>query len=37
MPHYPLDAAFQAALPVELKPFYDAWDGQRPAPRGSAR
>lgn len=32
IPHYPLDAAFETALPAELKPFYEDWNTQRPAP-----
>jgi hypothetical protein len=32
MPHYPLDDAFEAALPGELAPYYLRWAEQRPAP-----
>jgi hypothetical protein len=31
MPHYPLDAAFQAALPEELVVFFKQWEAQKPA------
>lgn len=36
MPHYPLDAAFEAALPDELRPFYEDWraNASAPPPRG---
>lgn len=36
MPHYRLDASFEAELPVELDPFYQAWSAVRPtsAPSG---
>lgn len=30
MPHYRLDDAFHDALPVELKPFFELWDAQKP-------
>ncbi|WP_157089300.1 hypothetical protein [Oceanibaculum pacificum] len=30
MPHYPLDAAFEQALPAELAPHYQAWAAARP-------
>lgn len=29
MPHYPLDAAFRAELPDELRPYFDAWMAQK--------
>ena len=29
MPQYPLDGEFEAALPDELKPFYEAWKARR--------
>ena len=32
MPHYPLDAAFEAQLPGELAPYFVAWQERRPAP-----
>lgn len=31
MPQYPLDEAFEASIPSELVPFYEAWKTQRPA------
>lgn len=31
MPHYPLDADFAAALPIELAPYYASWDESRAA------
>lgn len=33
MPHYPLDDAFEAALPGELAPYYVRWAERRPQPR----
>lgn len=36
MPQYPLDAAFEAGLPAELRAYYEAWkqgDGNEPAGR----
>jgi hypothetical protein len=36
MPQYPLDAAFEAALPGELAPHFLRWSEQRPAPRAPA-
>lgn len=30
MPHYPLDEAFEQALPAELAPHYAAWSENRP-------
>lgn len=32
MPQYPLDEAFEADLPEELAPLYEAWNANRPAP-----
>jgi hypothetical protein len=32
MPHYPLDAAFVAELPEELRPMWAEWQARRPAP-----
>lgn len=29
MPHYPLDAAFEASLPAELQPFWQGWQAKR--------
>lgn len=34
MPHYPLDAAFEAELPDELVSVYEAWSKDRPEERG---
>lgn len=31
MPHYRLDESFRLALPVDLKPFFDLWNAQKPA------
>lgn len=36
MPHYPLDAAFEAALPGELAPIFARWAENRPAASGGA-
>ncbi len=30
MPHYPLDDAFEAALPDELRPYLAQWQSLRP-------
>lgn len=30
MPRHPLDAEFETGLPVELRPFYDAWRSRSP-------
>lgn len=32
MPHYPMDAAFEADLPDELRPHYDKWRTTAPKP-----
>ncbi|MBO0749115.1 MAG: hypothetical protein J2O44_01615, partial [Porphyrobacter sp.] len=31
MPHYPLDAAFAAEIPAELRPYWQAWQAHREA------
>lgn len=31
MPHYPLDSAFTASIPEELRPMWQQWEDQRPA------
>lgn len=31
MPHYPLDVAFAAEIPAELRPMWQAWADRRPA------
>lgn len=33
MPHYPLDAGFEAQLPGELAPYFVAWQARRPVAR----
>ncbi len=30
MPHYPLDAAFEVSIPVELAPYWAEWQATRP-------
>jgi hypothetical protein len=32
MPQYPLDEAFHARIPAELRPFYNAWRAVAPPP-----
>jgi hypothetical protein len=32
MPHYPLDAEFEAQLPGELAPYFVQWQARRPVP-----
>ena len=36
MPHYRLDAAFEAELPAELEPYYAQWIVKRPTTAGSS-